>query len=102
MKSITFFDLEIDANSHGIADIGGIKSNGETFHSTSIRDFLDFLDGTGYVCGHNIFKHDLKYMEKVMPEINSFNRVDTLYFSPLLFPAQPYHNLVKDDKLDPD
>ena len=102
MKSITFFDLEIDANSHGIADIGGIKSNGETFHSTSIRDFLDFLDGTGYVCGHNIFKHDLKYMEKVMPEINSFNRVDTLYFSPLLFPAQPYHNLVKDDKLDPE
>lgn len=37
-----------------------------------------------------------------MPEINSFNRVDTLYFSPLLFPAQPYHNLVKDDKLDPE
>ena len=37
MKSITFFDLEIDANSHGIADIGGIKSNGETFHSTSME-----------------------------------------------------------------
>ena len=31
MKSITFFDLEIDANSHGIADIGGIKSNGRHF-----------------------------------------------------------------------
>lgn len=28
--------------------------------------------------------------------------IDTLYFSPLLFPARPYHRLVKDDKLDPE
>ena len=31
MKSITFFDLEIDPYNHRIVDIGSIKSNGETF-----------------------------------------------------------------------
>ena len=102
MRSITFFDLEIDPNSHKIVDIGSVKSNGEIFHSTFISDFVNFLDGTEYICGHNIFKHDLIYIGKEIPGVNNFNRIDTLYFSPLLFPAQPYHNLVKDDKLDPE
>lgn len=100
MKSITFFDLEIDPYNHRIVDIGSIKSNGETFHATSIGDFSDFLAKTEYICGHNIFKHDLKYIK--IPGVNKLNKIDTLYFSPLLFPAQPYHNLVKDDKLDPE
>ena len=102
MKSITFFDLEIDPYNHNIVDIGSIKSNGETFHATSIGEFSDFLAKTEYICGHNIFKHDLKYVGKEIPGINKLNKIDTLYFSPLLFPAQPYHNLVKDDKLDPE
>ena len=42
MKSITFFDLEVDPNGHKIVDIGSVKSNGETFHSTFIGNFVNF------------------------------------------------------------
>ena len=85
MRSITFFDLEIDPNSHKIVDIGSVKSNGEIFHSTFISDFVNFLDGTEYICGHNIFKHDLIYIGKEIPGVNNFNRIDTLYSSPWNF-----------------
>src|SRR5690606_15331182 len=56
---------------------------------------------TQFICGHNIFNHDLKYIGKELTEagINSSNIIDTLFLSPLLFPTKPYHALLKDDKL---
>lgn len=101
MNSIAFIDTEIDAKSHKILDIGGIKNNGSSFHSNSIADFVAFLKGSEFICGHNIFKHDLNYIIKAIPEANfNFTKViDTLFLSPLLFPTTPYHALVKDDKL---
>lgn len=102
MKSITFFDTEIDPDNHKILDIGGIKNNEGKFHAASVKDFNDFIAGSAYICGHNIIKHDLKYIAKEISNLNNLNIVDTLYLSPLLFPAQPYHKLVKDDKLDPE
>lgn len=101
-KIITFFDTEIDPNNHRILDIGSIKGNGERLHIASVKEFADFIAGTAYICGHNILTHDLKYIAKEIPGLNNLNIIDTLYLSPLLFPAQPYHNLVKDDKLDPE
>jgi ATP-dependent DNA helicase RecQ len=56
------------------------------------------LRGNKYVCGHNIFNHDFKYLEKEITECGA-KIIDTLYFSPLIFPKKPYHYLVKDDKL---
>ncbi len=37
-----------------------------------------------------------------MPQSVSAQYVDTLCLSPLLFPAKPYHRLLKDDKLQTD
>ncbi len=101
MNSITFVDTEIDPKSGSILDIGSIKDNGGSFHSNSVADFTDFLKGTKFICGHNIFNHDLKYIQKVVSDagISQPNIIDTLFLSPLLFPAKPYHALVKDDKL---
>lgn len=99
---ITFFDTEIDPNHHKILAIGGIKSNGDEFRAASVKAFNDFIAGSGYLCGHNILKHDLKYIAKEMSGLSNLHKIDTLYLSPLLFPAQPYHRLVKDDKLDPE
>lgn len=101
MKDIAFIDLEVEPKSKKILDIGSIKENGLSFHKPSIRDFLQFLDGTQFVCGHNILNHDLKYIGKALKEagINLENVIDTLFLSPLLFPTKPYHSLVKDDKL---
>lgn len=93
MSSITFIDAEIEPNSGKVLDIGSIKENGASFHSDSIADFIEFLRSTQYICGHNIFYHDLKYLEDAInySGINKSNIIDTLFLSPLLFPAKPYH-----------
>ncbi|MEC7755184.1 MAG: RecQ family ATP-dependent DNA helicase [Bacteroidota bacterium] len=101
MKNIVFIDTEVDPKSNRILDIGAIKSNGDSFHSNSIPDFIRFLTDSEFICGHNVLSHDLKFIR------NSFSRdflgskkiIDTLHLSPLLFPSKPYHNLLKDDKL---
>jgi ATP-dependent DNA helicase RecQ len=101
LDTVAFIDTEIDAKSGKILDIGCIKNNGYTFHKSSLAEFADFLKGSNYICGHNIINHDLKYINNVLERdaITSAQIIDTLYFSPLLFPTRPYHALVKDDKL---
>jgi ATP-dependent DNA helicase RecQ len=122
-EEIVFIDAEIDLNGEKILDLGAVKGNGQEFHSNSLEDFLSFLHGNKYVCGHNILSHDLKYLEKeitgndAIGDKRHFNVVyrdsicrlndiysiiDTLYLSPLMFPKKPYHHLVKDDKLTTD
>ena len=104
MKSIAFIDTEIEPKSRKILDIGSVKDNGSTFHKTSIIDFIQFLNGTEFICGHNIFNHDIKYIGNALiaASINASNIIDTLFLSPLLFPTKPYHALLKDDKLQSD
>ena len=101
MNSIAFVDTEIEPKSRMILDIGSVKGDGSTFRSNSVADFISFLKGTQFICGHNIFNHDLKYIDKAIIDagINTRNIIDTLYLSPLLFPSKPYHALLKDDKL---
>ena len=98
---ITFIDTEIEPNKGKIFDIGAIKENGSQFHKASLGDFVQFLKGDDYVCGHNILNHDIKYIGKAIYDvgIKPTNIIDTLYLSPLLFPTKPYHALLKDDKL---
>lgn len=95
MKDIVFFDTEVSTNDKRIHDIGAVR-NRVLFRSVSIPEFLSFIQGAGYLCGHNIVHHDLKYLPDTM---SGFHAIDTLYLSPLLFPCHPYHRLVKDDKL---
>lgn len=101
MKSIAFVDTEIEPQSQKILDIGSIKGDGNSFHSASVTRFIQFLNGTQFICGHNIFNHDIKYVGQALNDagIDPANIIDTLYLSPLLFPAKPYHALLKDDKL---
>lgn len=101
MNSFVFIDTEISLNSHKILDIGGIKDNGTSFHSNSTSEFLSFIQGVKFVCGHNILNHDLIYLKDVLvsSEITNSSFIDTLFLSPLLFPTKPYHHLLKDDKL---
>lgn len=101
MRSIAFIDTEIEPKSLKILDIGCIKADGNIFHKTSITEFTQFLKGTQFICGHNIFNHDIKYVGKALADagISSSKIIDTLFLSPLLFPTKPYHALLKDDKL---
>ncbi len=102
MPLITFFDTEVESTSGKILDAGGIKSDGSRFHSDSSSGLIRFLEGSDYICGHNIIKHDLKFLQKISGAdlISNLKPVDTLLWSPLLFPGKPYHSLIKDDKLE--
>jgi ATP-dependent DNA helicase RecQ len=86
-NEIIFIDFEVDPNSEKVLDIGALKGNHE-FHSNSLSDFSGFLRGNKYVCGHNILKHDLKYLEKEIAECEAKDFIDTLYLSPLMFPKK--------------
>ncbi len=101
MNSIAFVDTEIEPKSRKILDMGSVKGNGSSFHRNSVVEFVEFVRGTEFLCGHNILNHDIKYIGRVFYDagINSANIIDTLHFSPLLFPTKPYHALLKDDKL---
>lgn len=101
MPSIAFIDTEISTQGQHLLDMGSIKSDGSTFHENSLSRLAEFLQGVEFVCGHNIFHHDLKHLKPAIQQIGlgSHQIVDTLFWSPLLFPANPYHALLKDDKL---
>ena len=93
-------DVEVGMKDRKIHDIGALRDDGATYHKASRKEFLTFLDETNYLCGHNIIRHDAKYL---FPDGKCrWVLVDTLYVSPLLFPERPYHRLVKDDKLASD
>lgn len=96
IKDLVFIDTEI-SESESIKDLGAIKENGDVFHSNNISGFSAFIGESYYIVGHNIIKHDSKYIKKALPLRYEF--IDTLFLSPLLFPQKPYHNLVKDDKI---
>jgi ATP-dependent DNA helicase RecQ len=100
-NAIAFVDTEIDPQSGRILDLGGIKEDGNTFHSGSAAGFVEFLQGTRFLCGHNLIRHDVTYIghEVKTAGIDRADMIDTLFWSPLLFPARPYHALLKDDKL---
>lgn len=101
MKPIAFIDTEIEPKSHRILDMGAVKGDGQQFHHHAISGLSSFLYGCAFVAGHNILQHDLKYVGQavVAAGIPPANAIDTLFWSPLLFPTHPYHALLKDDKL---
>lgn len=99
---IAFIDAEIDPNNKQVVDIGCVKHNGNQFHRPSLSDLEAFVKDVPFVCGHNVFRHDLVYIGTALKQAGVQYVIDTLYYSPLLFPSKPYHALVKDDKLQSD
>ena len=57
----------------------------------------EFASGASYLVGHNIIEHDLALLARHAPDLKLLDlpAIDTLYLSPLAFPENPYHRLVK-------
>ncbi len=53
------------------------------------------------VLGHNLVRHDLAVLKEKLPDhpLLRLPVIDTLVLSPICFPENPYHRLVKDYKL---
>ncbi|MGN0037347.1 MAG: RecQ family ATP-dependent DNA helicase [Bacteroidaceae bacterium] len=90
-------DVEVSPKDQRIVDIGAVRWDGAVLHTDNPRLLMEFLEPVDFIAGHNIVHHDARHLFGDKPV--RWGIVDTLYMSPLLFPEQPYHRLVKDDKL---
>jgi ATP-dependent DNA helicase RecQ len=100
-------DLEITKDGQKIRHIGAMYQ-GQAFEwqgKSDVNKALAALDAFGSqairILGHNVFGHDLPSLKAMAPGLRLLRLpvVDTLYLSPLAFPKNPYHRLVKDYKL---
>ena len=57
----------------------------------------ELADGAAFVLGHNLIAFDLPHLAAAKPGLRLLKvpAVDTLRLSPLAFPRNPYHHLVK-------
>lgn len=105
MREITFIDIEVSMNNNKIVDFGAIKYSDQIFHGKSGLDFIKFIGGSEFICGHNILNHDMKYLKSSLNEnkhivdLDKIEIIDTLYLSALLFPEKKKHSLGKDEKI---
>jgi ATP-dependent DNA helicase RecQ len=99
-------DLETGPNG-ALHKIGAVR-DGATFlrqgrfdERAALADLDHFAAGAELVLGHNLLGHDLHCLRARQPALALLQRrvVDTLFLSPLAFPENPYHRLVKDYKL---
>ena len=107
------FDLEVAPDKadqpERIFMVGALRPDiGEDLERRVERDLgqvLEALDalgeGASFVLGHNVIQHDLPILKRQAPQLalHRLPVVDTLLLSPLAFPQNPYHRLVKDYKL---
>ncbi|MFC1882237.1 hypothetical protein ACFL2S_12195, partial [Thermodesulfobacteriota bacterium] len=102
-------DLEIHPENNDLLKIGAVPSEGQEnlcykgkFDIPSSMKKLDeFCNNAEFVLGHNISSHDIPWLKQHFPKLQllSLPVIDTLYLSPLAFPKNPYHRLVKDYKI---
>ncbi len=99
-------DLEGKTN---ISAIGAVRTdNTSTFAwkgrpgelRQALTELDSFVEGANCLVGHNVLEHDLPLLAKHAPDLNLLRlpAIDTLYLSPLVRPANPYHHLVKQYK----
>lgn len=110
--AILVFDLETDRDSGALLQIGALRSdNGARYESPGLHDdtarttaiaALEALAAdVQYLMGHNILAHDLPVLHQYAPAspLHDLPVIDTLRLSPLAFPQNPYHRLLKDYKI---
>ena len=100
--------LDLETGPDGaIHKIGAIRQGrefrrqGRFDPARALDDLARFAGDASFVVGHNLLGHDLPTLRARAPSLDLLGRriIDTLYLSPLAFPANPYHRLVKDYKL---
>ncbi|MGC3871696.1 RecQ family ATP-dependent DNA helicase [Halomonas sp. GXIMD04776] len=107
------FDLEVTPEKPGrpaqIFKLGALRiDTGDTLEldtgkdvEGALRQLDELATGAEFLLGHNVFEHDLPILRQVAPSLDllALPALDTLRLSPLAFPQNPYHRLIKDYKL---
>lgn len=97
-------DLEVgkqDNRIHAFAAVRSDTGQSVVFHDGDLRTNLlkldDLANGASFILGHNLINFDLLRLAAVKPDLRLLKlpSIDTLWLSPLAFPRNPYHSLVK-------
>jgi len=106
LEGALLLDLEV---SHGgrILKLGAVLGHQRLVRSGTgsfevlCHELNRLAAGADCVLGHNLVRHDLPVLRERAPELSLFQLpiIDTLVLSPICFPENPYHRLVKNYKL---
>ena len=97
-------DLEVDTRDNRIRAFAGLRPDlgqSEVFSGGNLATALARLDAlaedASHVLGHNLIAFDLPHLAAAKPDLRLLTLpvIDTLRLSPLAFPRNPYHYLVK-------
>lgn len=79
MKEIVFIDAEINPENSQILDIGAIDNSESQFHTNNTGSFSNFISYYEFIAGHNILRHDLKYLGPLIRDWKDKKFIDTFY-----------------------
>ena len=111
IPAVLIIDLEVDPKTDKPFKIGAFRPDSGLFFEKAFRgekgfhaalcEMAHLTSGLKWLMGHNILGHDLKYLKAVVPEAAWLKLpvIDTLWLSPLAFPQNPYHRLIKNHKI---
>ena len=97
-------DLEVGKEDGRIHAFGAVRADTgrRLVHSggglpAALAKLDELADGASFVLGHNLIAFDLPHLSAAKPDLRLLKlpAVDTLMLSPLAFPRNPYHHLVK-------
>ena len=97
-------DLEVGKEDGRIRAFGAVRGDTDESltHSgggmtAALEKLDDLAEGASFILGHNLIAFDLPYLTAAKPDLQLLKLpvVDTLRLSPLAFPRNPYHHLVK-------
>ncbi len=97
-------DLEVGKTNGRIHALAGIRADTDESYlfeggklAAALAALDDLADGAAFLLGHNILAFDRPHLQAAKPDLRLLKLpvVDTLRLSPLAFPRNPYHRLVK-------
>ena len=97
-------DLEVGKENRRIHALGAVRADtGDPLThtgggmTTALEKLDDLAEGASFILGHNLIAFDLPHLTAAKPDLRLLKLpvVDTLRLSPLAFPRNPYHRLVK-------
>ncbi|MDT3678947.1 MAG: RecQ family ATP-dependent DNA helicase [Burkholderiaceae bacterium] len=86
------------SDSDSTLDLGDTGRSSQQYVAQRLNQFAQ---GADLIVGHNVRRHDLPALEAQFPGLDWLHLpiLDTLELSPLAFPRNPYHRLIKGYKL---
>ncbi len=106
LERALLLDLEVSHNER-ILKIGAalgtqtMARSGNVALRTLASELTQLASEAECLVGHNLVRHDLPILRKQAPDLPLLLLpvIDTLFLSPICFPENPYHRLVKDYKM---